>query len=61
MYDKFAHTFEVFRRDFQAINPRIWDLKATAIAAIDTLKRADHKRVLLENRKWDLIIFDEAH
>jgi superfamily II DNA or RNA helicase len=36
-------------------------LKATAIASIDTLKRADHKRVLLENRKWDLIVFDEAH
>ena len=44
-----------------AINPRVWDLKATAIASIDTLKRAEHKRVLLENRKWDLIIFDEAH
>jgi superfamily II DNA or RNA helicase len=25
------------------------------------LKRKEHKRVLLENRKWDLIIFDEAH
>ena len=28
---------------------------------IDRLKRAEHKRILLENRKWDLIIFDEAH
>ena len=61
MQDKFDTLFEIFGRDFTAINPRIWDLKATAIASIDTLKRADHKRVLLENRKWDLIIFDEAH
>jgi ERCC4-related helicase/HKD family nuclease len=61
MQDKFDALFEIFGRDFTAINPRIWDLKATAIASIDTLKRAEHKRVLLENRKWDLIIFDEAH
>ena len=61
MQDKFDTLFEVFGRDFTAINPRIWDLKATAIASLDTLKRAEHKRVLLENRKWDLIIFDEAH
>ena len=61
MQEKFGALFEVFGRDFQAINPRIWDLKATAIASLDTLKRAEHKRVLLENRKWDLIIFDEAH
>jgi superfamily II DNA or RNA helicase/HKD family nuclease len=61
MQDKFGATFEIFNRDFQAVNPRIWDLKAAAIASIDTLKRAEHKRALLENRKWDLIIFDEAH
>ena len=59
--DKFGVTFEIFGRDFWAVNPRVWDLKATAIASIDTLKRKEHKRVLLENRKWDLIIFDEAH
>lgn len=61
MQDKFDTLFEVFKRDFHAVNPRIWDLKATAIASIDTLKRPEHKRALLENRKWDLIIFDEAH
>jgi ERCC4-related helicase len=61
MKDKFGVYFEIFKRDFQAVNPRIWDLKATAIASIDTLKRPEHKRALLENRKWDLIIFDEAH
>ncbi|HEV2708055.1 MAG TPA: helicase-related protein [Pyrinomonadaceae bacterium] len=61
MQDKFDALFEVFKRDFQAVNPRIWDLKAAAIASIDTLKRPEHKRALLENRKWDLIIFDEAH
>ena len=61
MQDKFGAMFEVFGRDFWAVNPRIWDLKATAIASIDTLKRPEHKRALLENRKWDLIVFDEAH
>lgn len=53
--------FEIFGRDFWAVNPRIWDLKARAIASLNMLKRWEHKRVLLENRKWDLIIFDEAH
>jgi len=61
MQDKFGQMFEIFGRDFWAVNPRIWDLKAMAIASIDTLKRAEHKKALLENRKWDLIIFDEAH
>lgn len=61
MQDKFGQMFEIFGRDFWAVNPRIWDLKATAIASIDTLKRAEHKKALLENRKWDLIVFDEAH
>src|SRR5206468_2192198 len=32
-----------------------------SIASIDRLKRPEHKRILLENRKWDLVIFDEAH
>jgi superfamily II DNA or RNA helicase len=58
--EKFQAMFEIFGRDFQAVNPRIWDLKATAIASLDRLKRKEHKRTLLENRKWDLIIFDEA-
>jgi superfamily II DNA or RNA helicase len=61
MKDKFDTDFEIFGRDFYAVNPRIWDLKARAIASLNMLKRAEHKRVLLENRKWDLIIFDEAH
>ncbi len=61
MQEKFGAFFEIFNRDFYTINPRIWDLKTTAIASIDTLKRTEHKNKLLENRKWDLIIFDEAH
>jgi superfamily II DNA or RNA helicase len=61
MEDKFGARFEIFGRDFLAINPRIWEYKAAAIASIDRLKRAEHKRFLLESRKWDLIIFDEAH
>lgn len=58
--DKFRETFEIFGRDFDAVNPRIWDLKASAIASLQRLKRKEHRRTLLENRKWDLIIFDEA-
>ena len=61
MQDKFGARFEIFNRDFLAVNPRIWDYKAAAIASIDALKRPERKRGLLENRKWDLIIFDEAH
>jgi superfamily II DNA or RNA helicase len=60
LQDKFQTTFEIFGRDFTAVNPRIWDLKAAAVASLDRLKRKEHKRTLLENRKWDLIIFDEA-
>jgi len=59
--DKFQAHFEIFGRDFTATNPRTWDLRASAIASLDRLKRKEHKRVLLENRRWDLIIFDEAH
>jgi len=59
--DKFDTDFEIFGRDFLAVNPRIWDFKARAIASLNMLKRKEHKRTLLENRKWDLIIFDEAH
>lgn len=59
--EKFQVDFEIFGRDFTAVNPRMWDLKAAAIASLDRLKRKQHKQTLLENRKWDLIIFDEAH
>jgi hypothetical protein len=58
--DKFKATFQIFGRDFTAVNPRMWDLQARAIASLDRLKRKQHKQTLLENRKWDLIIFDEA-
>jgi superfamily II DNA or RNA helicase len=58
--EKFQAMFEIFGRDFTAVNPRIWDLKAAAIASLQRLKRKEHKTTLLENRKWDLIIFDEA-
>jgi ERCC4-related helicase len=61
LQDKFGATFEIFGRDFMAVNPRAWSYRAAAIASLDRLKRPEHKRILLENRKWDLIIFDEAH
>src|SRR5712692_4207334 len=61
MQDKFGFHFEIFGRDFLAVNPRVWEYKAAAIASIDRLKRAEHKQFLLDSRKWDLIIFDEAH
>lgn len=60
LQEKFQAMFEIFGLDFTAVNPRIWDLKAAAIASLQRLKRKEHKRTLLENRKWDLIIFDEA-
>lgn len=60
LQEKFQTYFEIFGRDFTAVNPRVWDLKARAIASLQRLKRKEHKRTLLENRKWDLIIFDEA-
>src|SRR5207244_1305616 len=56
MQDKFGTLFEIFGRDFVAVNPRVWQFKATAIASLDRLKRPEHKSILLENRKWDLII-----
>ena len=43
MQDKFGQFFEIFQRDFHTINPRIWDLKACAIASLDCLKRKEHK------------------
>jgi ERCC4-related helicase len=61
LQEKFGTWFEIFGRDFTGVNPLVWEYKAKAIASIDTLKRAAHKRLLLESRRWDLIIFDEAH
>ncbi|HET6878924.1 MAG TPA: helicase-related protein [Pirellulales bacterium] len=61
LQEKFGVLFQIFGRDFLAVNPLVWDVQAKAIASIDRLKRAQHKRILMENRKWDLIIFDEAH
>lgn len=61
MKDKFGQFFLIYGRDFTAINPRMWDIQTCAIASLDTLKHEDHKKKLLENRMWDLMIFDEAH
>src|SRR6266550_5757112 len=35
MKEKFDADFEVFGRDFLAVNPRVWDVKAQAIASLD--------------------------
>jgi SNF2 family DNA or RNA helicase len=59
--EKFQARFEIFGRDFTATRPQIWPLRTRAIASLDCLKCKEHKRILLENRPWDLIIFDEAH
>jgi len=61
LQEKFGTLFEIFGRDFVAVNPLVWKYKAKAIASLDRLKRPVHKETLLSNRKWDLIIFDEAH
>ena len=61
MEDKFGIIFLVLKEDFLDKNPRIWDIHNLAIASIDTLKRENHKKGLLECQKWQLIVFDEAH
>ena len=61
MEDKFGITFLVLKEDFLDKNPRIWDIHNLAIASIDTLKRENHKKSLLECIRWQLIVFDEAH
>lgn len=61
MEEKFGTFFEIFNRNFHTINPRIWDMKTTVIASFDALKRPEHRAKLLEDRKWDLIVFDDPH
>lgn len=61
---------EVFNLDFEVFGSEgdITDRKTNAfakhdrlIASIDTLKRPARIRRLLEARRWDLVVFDEAH
>jgi superfamily II DNA or RNA helicase len=61
MEEKFGTFFEIFGRDFININPRMWNMKYTAIAPMDALEHPEDKARLFENRKWDLIIVDDAH
>jgi superfamily II DNA or RNA helicase len=62
MWDKFGAEFEIYRIEFDtALSPRLWDTKTAVISSLETLRLPEHKRLLLENRRWDLIIFDEAH
>ncbi len=61
MQEKFGARFEIYGRDFTGYNPRVWSFRAQAIASLDRLKRKENKSLLLENHRWDLIIFDEAH
>ncbi|MGH7195082.1 MAG: DEAD/DEAH box helicase family protein, partial [Candidatus Saccharimonadales bacterium] len=57
----FGVRFEIFGRDFTAVNPWVWDVQARAIASPQRLQSPINRRVLLDDRKWNLIIFDEAH
>src|SRR6266446_4577618 len=61
---------EVFHLDFEVFGSEgdVTDRKSNAfakhdrlIASVDTLKRPNRVRRLLEAPKWDLIVFDEAH
>jgi SNF2 family DNA or RNA helicase len=61
---------EVFHLDFEVFGSEgdVTDRKSNAfakhdrlIASIDTLKRPNRVRRLLDAPKWDLIVFDEAH
>ena len=61
---------EVFNLDFEVFGSEgdVTDRKSNAfakhdrlIASIDTLKRPDRVRRLLDAPRWDLVVFDEAH
>ena len=59
MEDKFDLKFAVYREDVNG--PLAFDHMDYLIASVDTLKREDHRTLLLGSRDWDVIIFDEAH
>ena len=58
-----------FGRDFRDLRPRLPGRQPAHLGPTrpppsppsTASSGAEHKRILLENRKWDLIIFDEAH
>ena len=59
MEDKFGLEFSVYREDVDG--QLAFERMDYLIASVDTLKREDHKTLLLASRDWDVIIFDEAH
>ena len=59
MEDKFDLKFAVYSED---VKGRLaFDQMDYLIGSVDTLKRENHKRLLLASHDWDVIIFDEAH
>ena len=58
MEDKFDLKFAVYRED---VKGQLAFDQMYLIASVDTLKREDHRTLLLGSRDWDVIIFDEAH
>lgn len=61
LWDCFRLPFEVLGVDFTDQNPAAWELHPKVIASIDTLKRAERLKRLLNAPHWDLVVFDEAH
>ena len=59
MEDKFGLKFAVYREDVKGL--LAFEQMDYLIASVDTLKREDHRTLLLGSRDWDVVIFDEAH
>jgi superfamily II DNA or RNA helicase len=62
MSEKFGLSFEIYGRDFMAYEPNAWTVRERVVASIDRIKHENHAPNLLgSRRRWDLVIFDEAH
>lgn len=59
MKEKFDIDFAVYKED--VLGPHAFRSSDRIIASIDTLKRENHKELLLGAPNWSVIIFDEAH
>lgn len=53
--------FEVYGRDFEIADARLWKMHDRVIASVDRLKQDDKLELLMQSERWDLVVFDEAH
>jgi superfamily II DNA or RNA helicase len=63
LHDKFGETFE--RIDRAAVNNsygrNIWEDNSQCITSVDFVARQDDVKDLMRDKRWDLVIVDEAH